>query len=122
MNEGQHPGPDRSEEQIACVKRYEVMAGSGQTGFFDVEEFELIIDHYLCNNEARKAQLVLDQAKAQHPESVDLTFCEALVHMAMGRLNKGLEILDGLEKVEPFNEEIHLHKASIYSQQRNYRR
>lgn len=122
MNDGQHPGPDRSEEQIACVKRYEVMAGSGQTGFFDVEEFELIIDHYLCNNEARKAQLVLDQAKAQHPESVDLTFCEALVHMAMGRLNKGLEILDGLEKVEPFNEEIHLHKASIYSQQRNYRR
>jgi tetratricopeptide (TPR) repeat protein len=37
-------------------------------------------------------------------------------------LNKGLEILDGLEKVEPWNEEIHLHKAGIYSQQRNHRR
>jgi tetratricopeptide (TPR) repeat protein len=98
------------------------MSSSGSPGFFDVEEFELIMDHYLANNEARKAQVVLEHAKAQHPDSVDITFCEALVHMGMGRLNKGLEILDALEKVEPFNEEIQLHKAGIFSQQRNYRR
>ncbi len=122
MNEGPRPSPDRSEEQIACVKRYEATTGPGRSGFFDVEEFELIMDHYLANNEARKAQVVLEFAKAQHPDSVDITFCEALVHMGMGRLSKGLEILDALEKVEPFNEEIHLHKASIFSQQRNYRR
>lgn len=122
MNDGPRPSPDRSEEQIACVKRYEAMMGLNSSGFFDVEEYELIMDHYLCNNEARKAQVVLELAKTQHPDSVDITFCEALVHMGMGRLSKGLEILDALEKVEPFNEEIHLHKASIYSQQRNYRR
>lgn len=122
MNESSRSDPNRSEEQIACVKRYELMMGANNPGFFDVEEFELIIDHYLTNNEARRAQSVLELAKRQHPDSVDITFCEALVHMGMGRLNKGLEILDALEKVEPFNEEIHLHKASIFSQQRNYRR
>ncbi len=122
MSEGLRHTPDHSDEQLACVKRYEAMSSSGSPGFFDVEEFELIIDHYLANNEARKAQVVLDHAKAQHPDSVDITFCEALVHMGMGRLNKGLEILDALEKLEPFNEEIQLHKAGIFSQQRNYRR
>jgi tetratricopeptide (TPR) repeat protein len=113
---------DRNDEQIACVKKYESLMVVNRPGFFDVEEFELIIDHYLSNNEARRAQSVLDLAKRQHPDSVDITFCEALVHMGMGRLNKGLEVLDALEKVEPFNEDIHLNKASIYSQQRNYRR
>jgi tetratricopeptide (TPR) repeat protein len=122
MSEGLRHTPDHSDEQLACVKRYEAMSSSGSPGFFDVEEFELIMDHYLANNEARKAQVVLEHAKAQHPDSVDITFCEALVHMGMGRLNKGLEILDALEKVEPFNEEIQLHKAGIFSQQRNYRR
>ncbi len=114
--------PDRNDEQIACVKRYETMMGKDRSGFFDVEEFEMIIDHYLSNNEARRAQSVLDNAKRQHPDSVDLTFCEGLVHMGMGRLSKALEIFDGLERIEPFSPEIHLNKASIYSQQRNYRR
>ena len=59
MNDGPRPSPDRSEEQIACVKRYEAMMGLNNSGFFDVEEYELIMDHYLCNNEARKAQVVL---------------------------------------------------------------
>lgn len=122
MNDGHRGSHDRSEEQIACVKRYEAMMGMNNTGFFDVEEFGLIIDHYLSNNEARRAQSVLDVAKRQHPDALELQFCEALVHMGMGRLAKGLEILDALEKVEPFNEEIHLHKASIYSQQHNHRR
>lgn len=122
MNDNNRPHPDRSEEQLQCVKRYETTIGMNKPAFFDVEEFELIIDHYLTNNEARRAQGALDLAKRQHPHSVDITFCEALVHMGMGRLNRALEILDGLERVEPSNEEIHLHKASIFSQQRNYRR
>lgn len=122
MNDSPRPSPDHSDEQIQCVKRFEAMMGTGNPGFFDVEEFELIIDHYLTNNEARRAQSALELAKRQHPGSIDITFCEALVHMGMGRLNKGLEILDALERMEPSNGEIHLHKASIYSQQRNYRR
>lgn len=122
MYDGPRHSPDPSDEQLACVKRYEALARDGRSGFFDVSEFELIIEHYLSNSEARRAQAVLDLARRQHPASVELSFCEALVHMAMGRLNRGLEILDALEKVEPFNVDIQTHKASIYSQQRNYRR
>jgi tetratricopeptide (TPR) repeat protein len=90
--------------------------------YFDVEELELIIDHYLEENEPRRAKEVLDFAKAQHPGSLDLMFSEAVVLMNLGRLNKALEVLDAIGKLEPFNEEVHLHKAGIYSQLRNYRR
>jgi len=115
-------GHDRHEEQIACVHRYESQMGRERPGFFDVSEFEMIIDHYLSNNEVRRAHAVLENARRQHPDSVEISFCEGLVHMGMGRLNKALEIFDALERIEPYTPEIQLNKASIYSQQRNFRR
>jgi tetratricopeptide (TPR) repeat protein len=121
MNEGSQPLPDR-DDQRACVQRYEAMMSRNDKQFFDVEEFELIIDHYLEANEVKRAREVLDFAKQLHPGSVDLQFCEAQVLMSSGKLNKALEVLDAIEKLESFNEEIHLHKAGIYSQLRNYRR
>ncbi len=122
MNEADRPIPERNDDQRACVQRYESMLDRNDRLFFDVEEFEMIIDHYLERNEPRKAEQVIAFARSLHPGSVDLTFCEAVVMMGLGRLSKALELFDGVEKVQPWNEDVHLHKASIYSQQRNYRR
>ena len=121
MNEGQQPFPDR-DDQLDCVQRYEDMISRNDQYFFDVEEFELIIEHYLDSNELKKAREVLSFAHNQHPGSVNLLFGEANVMMGLGKLNRALEVLDAIEKLEPFNEEVHLHKATIYSQLRNYRR
>lgn len=121
MNEAPLPLPDRDDQQ-GCVERYEAMLNSNNRLFFDIEEFELIIDHYLEQNDARRAKEVLDFAKEQHPGSMDLMFSEAIILMNLGRLNKALEVLDAIGKLEPFNDEVHLHKAGIYSQLRNYRR
>lgn len=121
MNDGYQPLPDR-DAQRGCVQRYEAMLHRNDRLFFDVEEFELIIDHYLEQNDARRAKEVLELAQQQHPGSLDIMFSEAVVLMNLGRLNKALEVLDAIGKLEPFNEEVHLHKASIYSQLRNYRR
>ncbi len=121
MNEGHQPLPDRN-DQHSCVERYEAMLHRNDRYFFDVEEFEMIIEHYLEQNDLRKARAVLDYAKVQHPGALDLMFCEAHVLMNMGKLNRALEVLDGIAKVEPYNEDVHLHKAGIHSQLRNYRR
>lgn len=122
MNEGHLPFSDREDDQQDCVQRYESMLDSNTQYFFDIEEFELIIEHYLEENEPRKAGQVLEFAHLQHPGSAELLFCEVQVLMSMGRLNKALETLDAIEKMEPMNEDVHLHKASIFSQLRNYRR
>ncbi len=104
------------------MQRYEAMEATRDQLFFDVEELEMIIDHYLERNETRRAERVLLFAKQLHPASIDITFCEAVVMMALGRLSKAMELLDAIEKVEPYNEEVQLHKAGIFSQQRNHRR
>jgi hypothetical protein len=86
MNESQRANPGRNEDQQSCVLRYEAMLARKAKQFFDVEEFELIIDHYLCNGTKRASAQGGDsiRPRQQHPESVDLTFCEALVMMAWG--------------------------------------
>ncbi|MBL7937870.1 MAG: tetratricopeptide repeat protein [Flavobacteriales bacterium] len=122
MNEGPSPLPERNDDQHDCVERYEAMREQNSTSFFDVEEFEIIIEHYLEQSDTRRAREVLDYAHQQHPGSLDLMFCEAHVLMNMGKLNRALDVLDAIGKMEPFNEDVHLHKAGIYSQLRNYRR
>ncbi len=122
MNEGQQPFPDREDELSSTVQRFEDMLDRNDQYFFDVEEFEMLIDHYLDQNEMKKARQVLEYAHQQHPGSVNLLFGEANVMLGLGKLNRALEVLDAIEKLEPFNEEVHLQKAGIYSQLRNYRR
>ncbi|TXI77258.1 MAG: tetratricopeptide repeat protein [Flavobacteriales bacterium] len=122
MSEGHLPHPERNDQLHRCVERYEAMRRQNTTFFFDVEEFEIIIEHYLEQSDARRAREVLDLAQRQHPGSVDLMFCEVHVLMDQGKLNRALEVLDGIGKMEPFNEDVYLHKASIYSQLRNHRR
>ncbi|MEO8066529.1 MAG: tetratricopeptide repeat protein [Flavobacteriales bacterium] len=122
MNEGKSPRNERSGHAIQCVQRYESMLHRNEKLFFDVEEFETIIGHYLEQNEWRRAKQVLDLAVEQHPGSNDLLFCEAQVLMGMGKLNPALGVLDRLEKIEPFNEDIPMNKAAIFSQLRDHRR
>ena len=121
MNDGSLPLPGHDEQRDA-VERYEAMLGRNDVVFFDVDEFEQIIDHYLENSEPRKAQAVLRLAYQQHPGAPDLLYCEAGVHQGMGRLTKALEILDALGRLEPYNMDVLLNKAGIHSQLRNYRR
>ena len=121
MDEGHLPLPEHN-DQHDCVERYEAMLDRNDRYFFDVEEFELIIDHYLERNDARRAKEVLDLAYEQHPGSLDLLFCEAHLMMNMGRLNRALAVLDTIGRMEPLNEDVHLQKAGIHSQLRNYRK
>ncbi len=122
MNESHRPQPERNAAQQQCVQRYEAMEASQGKVFFDVAEIELIVDHYLERNEPRRAAKVIAFAKQMHPGSLEVTFGEAVVMMALGRLGKALELLEAIEKIEPWNEEVQLRKAGIYSQQRNHRR
>ncbi len=122
MDERPHSPPGREEEQKQCVRRYEAMVQDRQRLFFDVEEFALIIGYYLDKVEFSSARQALELGLEQHPTSIDLRYWEADVLIHTGRLNRALEVLDGLQKIEPFNAAVHLHKGSIYSQLRNYRR
>ena len=107
MNEGSLPLPDRDDELNSCIERFEAMLHRNDHYFFDVEEFEIIIEHYLEQNDLRKAREVLTYAHQQHPGSMDLKFCEAHVLISMGKLNRDLDDLYPIVNMEPNNEDVH---------------
>ena len=87
MSEGAHPHPDREDDRIDHVQRFEAMLSNNDEYFFDVEAFEQIIEHYLDMSEPRKARQVLDYARVQHPGSVDLLFCGLAKSLAPPRVS-----------------------------------
>ena len=103
------------------VKRFEEMQKKSATYFFDVEEFENIIDYYLDHNNIKKADQVVVYAQSVHPGSVILMLKSAQVNGSNGKLIKALEILKQIEAVEPFNPEVYLTKAGILRQLRDHK-
>ncbi|HRP61425.1 MAG TPA: tetratricopeptide repeat protein, partial [Vicingus sp.] len=109
-------------DELELSNRFEQMLENEEHYFFDVEEFEDLIDFYLDKNEMEKAKQAIDFALEQHPNSSALKIKQAQYLIENHQPNKGLEILNALENMEPFNPEVYLNKANIYSQIRQHQK
>jgi tetratricopeptide (TPR) repeat protein len=101
------------EEDIEeVVERFERMRKNNENYFFDVAEFEAIIDFYFDTNNPSKAYDAADAAVHQHPQSVSIQLRQARVLLDRGRAVETLKILKRLESIEPGNFEIYLTKGT----------
>jgi tetratricopeptide (TPR) repeat protein len=100
------------------LQRFEEMLNKGDQAYFDPEVFEEIIDYYIGQHDYKKALRALDMALSQHPFSTSLMLLKAELYVSTGKLLKAQEILNKLEQLEPYNPDVYMLKASIYSQQR----
>ena len=66
------------------VRRYERMLAADETAFFDLEEFEVIIDHYVTGAEFEKAQQACEAALTQYPFSIELLIDRAQIAAMRG--------------------------------------
>lgn len=101
-------------ELTALIKRFEGQEKSGKGHFFDVEEFEAIIDYYLDNHERTMARQAIEGAKQQHPQSSSFGIREARLLAAESQYEQALEVLERLEVLEPGDEEIFFTKGEIF--------
>ena len=110
-----------SEEEINnLVDKFDSMLESNQTYFFDVEEFEIIIDYFLERNNLSKTSLALRYATGQHPKSVGLLLKKAQLYAYSDKTDKALELLAKVELLDPTNSDIFFTKGAIYSQLKRY--
>ena len=103
------------------VKRFERMVADNDQQFFDLEEFEAIISHYLSLSLIEDAKKVLQYASSLFPENLTLQLREAQILASIGKQIKAIPLLKTLLAFEPNNEEIHLTLASIFSQIKEHR-
>lgn len=111
---------NHDEEDNFSITRYESMLKSNDVKFFDSNEFESIIHHYLENGKIAKAKKAISLGLSQHPSSVNLKLLQAEVLVFEDRLDKADNLLAQLHAIEPENEEIYIQKANILSKQNNH--
>ena len=54
---------DDHSEDLELINRFEQMLGSSEPAFFDLNDFEYIIDHYTANFDYKKAIIACDSAR-----------------------------------------------------------
>lgn len=100
------------EELKYAVQKFERMKKNNENYFFDVIEFETIIDYYIESNNSMKAFEAATLASEQHPNSVSIQLRKARVLLDRGRAVEALRILKKLENIEPGNHEVYVAKGT----------
>ncbi|MEW7280796.1 tetratricopeptide repeat protein [Aquimarina sp. 2201CG1-2-11] len=111
---------EEEENSNFSITRYESMLRSNDVKFFDSDEFESIIHHYLENGKIAKAKKAISLGLSQHPSSVNLKLLQVEVLVFENRFDKADQLLAQLHAIEPENEEIYIQKANILSKQNNH--
>lgn len=112
---------DQHDEQFNFeLTRFENMIEHGEAYYFDPEILELIIDNYIIKNQLKKAQLAIDFGINQHPAHSNFNLKKAQLFSTTGQLKESLLLLQVLEKIAPYNSEVYITIANVFSQLRDH--
>ena len=110
MNEDRENYKD--EERIGAVDRFKRSLISGRTKYFDVSEFEGIVEQLLDEGDLNGSEIAAEQGIQIHPNAVPLQLKYAQVLINKGKYEKSLNYLQLAEKVDSTNPDVHLLKGS----------
>ena len=108
------------EENNLSLLKFESMLKTNKVLFFDSEEFEEIILHYLDIGKTSLAKKALKLGLEQHPKSIGLKLVQVEMLIYEDKLEIAEKLLNELYALEPTNEEIFIQKANIYSKRDNH--
>ncbi len=111
---------NEEEDYNLSLSKFESMLKTNKVFFFDSEEFEEIILHYLDMGKASLAKKALKLALEQHPKSTGLKLVQVEMLVYDDKLDQAEKLLNELYALEPTNEEIYIQKANIYSKRDNH--
>ncbi|GAA4290851.1 tetratricopeptide repeat protein [Aestuariibaculum suncheonense] len=97
------------------LTKFESMLKTNHVLFFDSEEFENIIHHYLNQGKIALAKKAIKLGLDQHPTSVNLRLFKVEVYVFENKLVEADTLLNELYNLDPMNEEIYIQKANIFS-------
>ncbi|WP_340155186.1 tetratricopeptide repeat protein [uncultured Winogradskyella sp.] len=106
----------RDDENLSLT-RFESMLKTNDILFFDSNEFENIIHHYLENGKIALSKRAIKLGLEQHPTSINLRLFQVEILVIENKFSEANELLDRLHNLEPTNEEIFIQKANVLSKQ-----
>lgn len=110
-----------NEHNNFSLTRFESMLKTNDVYFFDAEEFEEIIHHYLENGKIALAKKATKLGLEQHPTSTNLKLFQVEMFIFENKLEEAEILLDKLYQLEKNNEEIYIQKANIFSRKDDHK-
>ena len=104
-----------SEEERLSLRKFESMMQSNKVYFFDSEEFEEIVYHYMDVGKMNLANKAIDLSLSQHPTSIPLKLIKVELLVFENKLKLAEKLLTAIESVDPTFDEIYIQRASILS-------
>ncbi len=111
---------EEDDDYQLSLSKFESMLKTNKVLFFDSEEFEDIILHYLDMGKANLAKKALKLALEQHPKSTGLKLVQVEMLVYEDKLDMAEKLLTELFAIEPRNEEVYIQRASIFSKRDNH--
>lgn len=111
---------DAEESPNRPVTKFESMLKTDDVYFFDAEDFEDIIHHYLNHGKIALAKKAIKISLKQHPDSIELKLLNVEVLVFENDFDKAEYMLDKLQLLDTTNEEIYIQRANIYSKKDNH--
>ncbi|MFO7923850.1 MAG: tetratricopeptide repeat protein [Bacteroidales bacterium] len=96
---------------VNLMRRYEEMVSQSARYYFDVDEFEEIIDHYMGQGKSNRAYNATQHAINLHPSSTSIRLKMAVILNDKSQPLESLNILNTIEKIEFNNPEVHFTKG-----------
>tara|TARA_R110002049_G_scaffold38978_2_gene120372 strand:+ start:29690 stop:31078 length:1389 start_codon:yes stop_codon:yes gene_type:complete len=97
------------------LTKFESMLRTNHVLFFDSEEFENIIHHYLNQGKIALAKKAIKLGLEQHPTSINLRLFKVEIYVFENKLVQADALLNELYTIAPNNEEVFIQKANILS-------
>ncbi|MBT8305589.1 MAG: hypothetical protein KJN85_01500 [Maribacter sp.] len=111
---------DANERPNQPIAKFESMLKTDDVYFFDAEDFEDIIHHYLNHGKIALAKKAIKISLKQHPDSIELKLLNVEVLVFENNLEKAEQLLDKLQLLDSSNEEVYIQRANIYSKKDNH--
>lgn len=109
-----------SEDENYSVLKFESMLKKNHIFFFDVDEFEEIIQYYLELGKMGKAKHALQIGLQQHPSATSLKLLQVEILIFEDELDEASLIINELEIIDPQNSEVYVQKANLFSKLDNH--
>ena len=111
---------DFSDPADASIQKFEKMLKSDKIHFFDAQEFESIVQHYLDFGQNNMAKRALKLGLEQHPNNIELLLLKSELHIFETELEAATSILNLVDQLCPQNEEVYLQRANIHSKRKEH--
>ena len=102
------------------VQKYEMLLYENKAIYFDIDEFKSIAYHYIIVGELDKAMNVALHAERCFPKSVGSEMIRAQVLIDCRKTNEALDLLNRMEKKEPFSSTINILKGKAYLEEERF--